>query len=121
MQCNKVRCCGGKQQLVWAESQEASAAQSSVARVGIGVWFPECGAEHPKAEQQPHEPTWLPAVLSILGDQVWDCSLWGEQGWPVPGSSFHSCRGSNTIAPSPVSSFPFLLLVFLGAERWECT
>lgn len=38
----------------------------------------------------------------------------------MPGASFHSCRGSTTIAASPVSSLPPLLLVFLGAERWEC-
>lgn len=38
----------------------------------------------------------------------------------MPGASFHSCRGSNTIAASPVSFLPLLLLVFLGVERWEC-
>ena len=37
----------------------------------------------------------------------------------MPGASFHGCRGSNTVAAYPVSSLPFLLLVFLGAERWE--
>lgn len=103
---------------MWAESQEASATQSGVARVGLGIWVPGCGAEHPKEEQQPHKPTWLQAVHTTLGYQVWHCSLWGEQGLPVPGASFHSCRGSNTVAASPVSSL--LLLVFLGAERWEC-
>lgn len=90
-------------------------------KCGYGVWVPGCGAEHPKAEQHPHESTWLQAVHSILRYQVWDCSLWGEQGLPMPGASFHSCRGSNTIAASPVSSLPLLLLVFLSAERWECT
>lgn len=37
----------------------------------------------------------------------------------MPGASFHGRRGSNTVAASPVSSLPLLLLVFLGAERWE--
>lgn len=111
MQCNEVRHCGGKQQLC-GQSHERPVQPSLVWQGWVWVsGFLGVGQSTQR---------WLQAVHTILGYQVWDCSLWGEQGLPMPGASFRSCRGSNTIAASPVSSLPLLLLVFLGAERWEC-
>lgn len=66
MQCNKVRCCGGKQQLCGQSHKRPD----WCGKCGYGVWVPGCGAEHPKAEQHPYESTWLQAVHSILRYQV---------------------------------------------------
>lgn len=66
-----------------------------------------------------------PAVHStscsrVLGEGLQHLGSWDRgAGFVRARCLLHSCRGSNTIAASQVSSLPLLLLVFLGAERWE--
>lgn len=83
-----------------------------------GVWASWERVRAPKGRAGCPEPARLQAVRPIPG-----CPVWGhspcQRGWAVPDASCHSCRSSDTIAASPVSSLPLLLPVFLGAERWE--
>lgn len=65
--CNKVWTPGAKAVAAWTEPWRGWA---------WGSGLPRCGAEHPKAGQQPPKPARLQAVHPIPGCRVQDRSLW---------------------------------------------